>query len=267
MTTVSTVTPGVEVISTVAEVPGLGCLAVNAFVLHGDEPVLVDTGTVAGSDDFMDALESVIDPSELSWLWLTHTDFDHIGSMARLLDENPGLRVITSFLGVGIMGLSSTPLAMDRVHLLNPGQTITLVDRALTAVKPPIFDNPITTGFHDDRTGILFSSDCLGALLPEVPERAEDLDADMLRSGLVRWATIDSPWIHGVDRGAFKHTVEGIRSIEPSAVCSSHLPPAPGSMLGFMLDSLIAAPDAERFVGPDQAALEMMLAGMVEGPA
>ena len=66
MTTTATATPGVDVISTTAEVPGLGCLAVNAFVLHGDEPVLVDTGTVAGSDDFMAALRSVIDPAELS---------------------------------------------------------------------------------------------------------------------------------------------------------------------------------------------------------
>ena len=267
MTTVSSVTPGVDVISTAADIPGLGCLAINAFVLHGSQPILVDTGTVAGSEEFMAALESVIDPSELSYLWLTHTDFDHIGSMARLLDEHPQLRVITSFLGVGIMGLSSTPLTMDRVHLLNPGQTITLADRTLTAVKPPIFDNPITTGLHDDRTDILFTSDCLGALLPAVPERAEDLDADVLRDGQVRWATIDSPWIHGVDRGAFTHTIEGIRSIEPSIVCSSHLPPAPGSMLDFMLDSLVAAPDAERFIGPDQAALELLLAGMAGAPA
>ena len=66
MTTCSTATPGVDVISTTAEVPALGSLAVNAFVLHGAEPILVDTGTVAGSDEFMVALGSVIDPSELS---------------------------------------------------------------------------------------------------------------------------------------------------------------------------------------------------------
>jgi flavorubredoxin len=267
MTTAVTVTPGVDVISTTAEVPALGCLAVNAFVLHGAEPILVDTGTVAESDDFMATLRSIIDPAELSWLWLTHTDFDHIGSMATLLEENLRLRVLTSFLGVGIMGLSSTPLAMDRVHLLNPGQSITLEDRRLTAVRPPVFDNPITTGFHDDSTGILFFSDCLGALLPAVPERAEDLDADVLRAGQVRWATIDSPWIHGVDRATFNGTIDEVRSIDPRMVCSSHLPPAPGSMLDFMLDSLVAAPDAERFTGPDQAALDQMLAGAAEAPA
>src|SRR4029078_11127900 len=92
MTTCFTATPGVDVITTTAEIPPLGSLAINAFVLHGTEPVLVDTGTVASSAEFMSALTSVIDPGALRWIWLTHTDFDHIGSLATLLDANPYLR-------------------------------------------------------------------------------------------------------------------------------------------------------------------------------
>jgi hypothetical protein len=262
VTTAFTATPGVDVVTTAVEIPGLGCLAVNAFVLHGSEPVLVDTGTVAGSAEFMDTLATVIDPADLRWIWLTHTDFDHIGSMAMLLETNPDLRVITSFLGTGIMGLSSTPLPMERVHLINPGQSITVGDHTLTAVKPPVFDNPITTGFIDDHTGILFSSDCFGALLPEVPDHAADLDTDTLQGGQVRWATIDSAWIHGVDRDGFGRTLGEFRALEPTMVCSSHLPPASGDMLDLFVDSLAMAPDAERFVGPDQAALEAMMAAM-----
>jgi flavorubredoxin len=267
MTTAFTAAPGVDVITTTAVIPAFGSIAINAFVLHGSEPVLVDTGTVAGSADFMTALASVIDPSELRWIWLTHTDFDHIGSLASLLQANPHLRVITSFLGVGIMGLSSAPLPMDRVHLINPGQSVTVGDRRLTAVRPPLFDNPITTGFVDDRSGILFSSDCFGALLPEVPLDAADLDPADLRAGQVLWATIDSPWVHRVDRDAFGHALDQVRQIEPTMVCSSHLPPAPGAMLDVFVDSLAKVPAAEPFVGPDHAALEAMLAGMVTAPA
>ena len=49
MTTCFTAMPGVDVITTTAAIPGLGSIAINAFVLHGAEPLLVDTGTVAGS--------------------------------------------------------------------------------------------------------------------------------------------------------------------------------------------------------------------------
>jgi flavorubredoxin len=203
----------------------------------------------------------VIDPADLRWIWLTHTDFDHIGSLHRLLNENEQLRIITSFLGVGIMSLAA-PLPMDRVHLVNPGQTVEVGDRTLTAVRPPAFDNPITTGLHDERSGILFSSDCFGALLDEVPECAEDVSADALRQGQVFWATVDSSWLHTVDRRAFASELDRIRSLEPTMVLSSHLPAARGSSLDRLLGALAEVPDAPAFVGPDQAALEQMLAGM-----
>ena len=99
--------PDVDVITSTATIAGFGQLAINAFVIHADEPVLVDTGSVVESDEFMASLRSVIDPADLRWIWLTHTDFDHIGSLHRLLEENEQLRVITSFLGVGIMSLSA----------------------------------------------------------------------------------------------------------------------------------------------------------------
>ncbi len=257
--------PDIDVLTSSFPVPGLGLVALNAFVLHGPEPVLVDTGAVVESEEFMTALRAVVDPADLRWIWLTHTDFDHIGSLHRLLAENPRIRVITTFLGVGIMTLSN-PLPMDRVHLLNPGQKLTVGDRTLTAVKPPVFDNPSTTGFHDDKSGAFFSSDCFGALLSAVPESADELSDDELRQGQVFWATVDSPWLHKVDRAAFAKELNAIRDMGPAMVLSSHLPAAPGSMIERLLASLEAAPGAQPFVGPDQAALEQMLAQMAGGP-
>jgi flavorubredoxin len=253
--------PDVDVVTSTATIAGFGKLAINAFVIHSAEPVLVDTGSVVESDDFMTALQTVIDPADLRWIWLTHTDFDHIGSLQRLLDENEQLRVITSFLGVGIMSLSS-PLPMDRVYLINPGQSVDVGDRVLSAVRPPAFDNPITTGFQDGRSGIFFSSDCFGALLEEVPESAEDVSDEDLRQGQVFWATVDSSWLHKVDRAVFASELDSVRALEPTMVLSSHLPAAQGSSVERLLGALAAVPDAPAFVGPDQAALEQMMAGM-----
>jgi flavorubredoxin len=218
---------------------------------------------VIESGEFLPALRSVIDPADLKWIWLTHTDLDHIGSLHRLLAENPGIRVITTFLGVGIMSLSN-PLPMDRVYLVNPGQKITVGDRTLTAFKPPAFDNPSTTGFYDDKSGVLFSSDCFGALLSEVPQNAADLSEKDLREGQLFWAVLDAPWLHKVDRDAFAKELDGIRRMAPKMVLSSHLPAASGNMTERLLASLAAAPAARPFVGPDQAALEQMLKQMTE---
>ena len=258
--------PDIEVLTSNFPIPGYGLVPINAFVIKGSEPVLVDTGAVVESQEFMSALRSVIDPTDLKWIWLTHTDFDHIGSLSQLLAENPQLRVITTFLGVGIMGLCA-PLPMDRVYLVNPGEKITVGDRTLTAVKPPAFDNPCTTGFYDDKSGSLFSSDCFGALLSAVPQNAADLSDSDLREGQIFWATVDSPWLHKADSDAFARELDGIRKMAPKMVLSSHLPAAAGDMTNRLLASLAAAPKAQPFVGPDQAALEQMLKQMTEMPA
>ncbi len=256
----------IEVLTSNFPIPGFGFVPINAFVIKGPEPILVDTGTVVESAEFLTALRAVIDPADLRWIWLTHTDFDHTGSLQQLLSENPRIRVITTFLGVGIMSLTAAPLPMDRVHLLNPGQKITVGGRTLAAVKPPIFDNPSTTGFYDEKSGVFFSSDCFGALLQAVPQSAADISEADLRQGQVAWATIDSPWLHKVDRGAFARELDSIRKMAPKMILSSHLPAAPGTMIERVLASLAAAPEAQPFVGPDQAALEQMLKQMT-GPS
>jgi len=257
--------PDIDVLTTNFPIPGLGQIAINAFVLHGDVPVLVDTGPVVEQESFLAALGSVIDPAELGWIWLTHTDGDHIGALGRLLADYPDLKVVTTFLGVGILSVSD-PLPMDRVHLVNPGQRITLGSRTLTALRPPTFDNPSTTGFFDAGSGVLFPADCSGALLHDVPQNAADLSQAELREGQVFWATIDAPWLHEVDRGALARRLEAVATLEPSMILSSHLPAAPGGMIDRFLASVAAVPDAGPFVGPDQVALEQMLAQMTAGP-
>jgi flavorubredoxin len=261
MITSYTAAPDIEVLSSSFPIPGFGLVPINAFVIKGREPILVDTGAVVESAEFMRALRKVIDPAELRWIWVTHTDFDHTGSLHQLLAENPGIRVISTFLGVGIMGLAN-PLPLDRVHLLNPGQTMTIADRTLTAFRPPAFDNPSTTGFYEAKSGILFSSDCFGALLSSVPDNAAELSDTDLKDGQMFWATVDSPWLHKVDQAAFATELDVIRKMAPRMILSSHLPPAPGRLTERLLSALAAVPAARPFVGPDQAALEQMIQQM-----
>lgn len=253
--------PDIEVLTSSFPIPGYGFVPINAFVLKGSEPILVETGAAIERAEFMQALRAVIDPADLRWIWLSHTDFDHIGSLHQLLEENPRLRVVTTFLGMGIMGLTA-PLPLDRVHFVNPGEKITIGNRTLTAVKPPVFDNPCTTAFHDSRSGAFFSSDCFGALLQTVPQNAAELAERDLLDAQVLWATIDSPWLHKVNKDAFVRELDGIRRIAPTMILSNHLPPAPGRMMDRLLASLATAPGAHPFVGPNQAAFEQMLKQM-----
>lgn len=251
----------VTVLSDYAEVPGLGFLPVNAFVLHADQPVVIDTGLSTPDKDFLAALASVIDPADVRWVWLTHPDRDHTGGLWALLEAAPQARLVSTFLGVGIMSCQ-WEVPLDRVFLLNPGQVLDVGDRGLRAFRPPLFDSPATTGFLDDSTGALFSSDCFGAPLPTAA-LATSADVrgvgDEVRDLQLLWASVDSPWVHQVDPGAYAATVDLVRGMAASAVFSTHLPPAPHPE-DRLYETLLLAPQTAPFVGPDQAALQALLA-------
>lgn len=258
----------VTVLNDHLEVPGLGFLPVNAFVLHASEPVVVDTGLGLPDRDFLTALSAVVDPAEVRWIWLSHPDRDHTGGLFELLAAAPHARLVTTFLGVGLMSCER-PLPLDRVYLLNPGQSLAVGDRTLHAFRPPLFDSPATVGFFDDKSRTCFSSDCFGAPLSTADlatgRDARDVPPDQLRAGQLLWATVDSPWVHNVDRARYLDTVRSVQALDADVVISTHLPPAMG--LGTQLfDMLAEAPRADPFVGPDQQALEHMLASFEPAP-
>jgi hypothetical protein len=253
-------TDEIDVVPSYFPIPGYGILPVNAFVLKAAEPVLVDTGLVPLSEEFMKKLSSVIDPGDLRWLWLTHADQDHVGSVQRILEIAPKLRILTTFIACGRMSLFQ-PLPMERVHLLNPGQNINIGDRILTAIKPPSYDAAETTGFYDSKAEAFFCSDCFGALMSEPKENAAELGAEKLAEGMVTWATVDAPWLHIVDRILFAEHIDLIRKMSPKLVLSAHLPVA-RDITDDLLENLSTVPDARPFIGPDQQALEAMLKAM-----
>jgi glyoxylase-like metal-dependent hydrolase (beta-lactamase superfamily II) len=77
------VLPDIFILPYFFNIPGIGMLPANAFVLLAKEPVLVDTGVAMESESFLKALQSIIAPSDIKWIWLTHDDSDHTGSLER----------------------------------------------------------------------------------------------------------------------------------------------------------------------------------------
>lgn len=109
-----------------------------------------------------------------------------------------------------------------------------------------------------------FSSDCFGGPLTGADLAEGDdvgaLDPEDLRAAQLLWASVDSPWVQNVDVGRFLDSFRPLRDREPELILSTHLPPAQG-ITGSMIDTLSSAAGSSPFVGPDQAALEQMLAG------
>jgi glyoxylase-like metal-dependent hydrolase (beta-lactamase superfamily II) len=255
-------TPDVHVLPTNLRIPGIGVLPINAFVLTAEEPVLIDTGIGIDGDSFLDALASVVDPARLRWIWLTHDDADHTGSIQRVMEAAPDARLVTHAMAALRMS-TWWPVPLERVHAIRVGDRVSVGDRTLRAVAPPLYDNPMSTGVLDEATGSLFSVDSFGALLPEATEDASEVPHDALAGGMWAWATSDSPWAHLVDRERFTRVLDGVRRLQPTRILSSHLPAASGTSLERFLDVLESVPDAEPALAPDHEQFSHMLAAML----
>jgi len=221
------VTTAWSVLPSLLPVPGMGALPVNAFLLKGAEPMLVDTGLAALSDAFLGQLEAQVDLEDLRWIWLSHTDADHIGNLDRILAAAPNAQVVTNFLGAGKMGMLGTG-SPDRFRILEPGEVLEVGGRKLHQIRPPYYDAPETMGFFDATERVFFAADAFGALLPGMAGGIDEVPADSLQEGLVAWSTIDAPWLAQMDRYALASVFQSLEALAPDHVLSGHLPVAKG---------------------------------------
>jgi flavorubredoxin len=208
----------------------------------------------------MKTLESIIDLQDLRWVWLTHDDADHTGNIQKVLEAAPSARLAANSLAVLRMS-TAWPVPMHRTYWLNSGDSIGVGDRKLTAIRPPLFDNPTTIGIYDNKSEAFFSADCFGAIIPSPAQNTDDVAEGDLARGMISWASADSPWVPMTEPSEFRQALDRMRQIAPKMIFSAHLPPARGK-IEQLLELLARVPTSTPFVAPNQTALEQILAQM-----
>lgn len=232
--------------------PGLGILPVQAFLLRSDAPILVDAGLAIEDAAFLDALDCVIDLHALRALVITHEDADHSGALAALLERAPHAVVVTSRTGAGKLAASHR-LPPQRLRIVTPGQRLAVGARAFRVLAAPLYDSPGTFMLLEEREGWLFASDAFGAFTPQPAESAGELDTPTVLDGMSLFCRANSPWVAHEDATRWRGRIDAVRSLAPSWLFASHLPPARGALLAEVwaraatlpLEGEVAAP------GPD----------------
>jgi len=257
-----TVAPDVTTFAGFFPIGPLGVLPANAHFIHAKEPILVDTSGIAFRDRFIEELHRIIDLADLKWIYISHTDLDHVGNLDAVMRLAPKAKVVVPSLGAAKFGLREG-FDMSRLVPMDHGQRLDLGDRELVLLKPPTYDAPETTGFFDTKTRVLFSVDSFGALMDAPYEELAAVPEAMLRDGMATWAGVDAPWLGMVDRTVFGHLLSDIERLDPSAIISGHLPVAERLVTHRLLRNMMGAV-AGKIAGPDREAIEAMFAQPAE---
>ena len=69
----------------------------NSMLIAGDEPVIVDTGTVANRRQWLDDVFGIVDPKDVRWVYLSHDDHDHTGNLAEVVALCPNATLVCNW--------------------------------------------------------------------------------------------------------------------------------------------------------------------------
>ena len=77
----------------------------NSYILKGSEKtVLVETVKVKFWDEYIEKLSEFINPAEIDYIVVNHTEPDHSGSMAQLLELSPQAQIVGSASAIKFIG-------------------------------------------------------------------------------------------------------------------------------------------------------------------
>lgn len=206
-------------------IDGVGLQPVNAYLVRGNQPLLIDSGMPVDRGDFEAALWSLVEPTDLRWIVLTHDDRDHAGNLREILMAAPDATLLTN--GLSIPRLAEQwEVPRHRVRTINPGRQLELGDRTISVLRPPAYDAPSTLAIYDHTSRSLFSSDCFGTVLPTLVEDAADAAESDYLDGMRLFTRANAPWTALVDQHKFDKAIIEIERLHPDRVLSSHAPTA-----------------------------------------
>ncbi|MBE9077009.1 diflavin flavoprotein [Romeria aff. gracilis LEGE 07310] len=150
----------------------------NSFLIRGDQLALIDTSHRKFRELYLDYLFQQVDPAELSYLIVNHTEPDHSGLVEEILDWAPHITVVGSKVAIqfleNMVHRPFTSMVVKSGHQLDLGR-----GHELEFVSAPNLHWPDTIFTYDAGTNVLYTCDVFGMhycndfLYDEVPDLME----------------------------------------------------------------------------------------------
>jgi NADH oxidase (H2O-forming) len=135
----------------------------NSYVVKGSEKVAVfETVKEKFFDEYLHRLESLdVDITKIDYIVVNHTEPDHAGSVAKLLDISKNAKVVGSAPAIKFMKkIANKPF--DFI-IVNDGDTLSLGNKTLRFVSAPFLHWPDSIYTYVSEDAVLFTCDSFGS--------------------------------------------------------------------------------------------------------
>ncbi|MCI8349947.1 MAG: FAD-dependent oxidoreductase [Oscillospiraceae bacterium] len=134
----------------------------NSYLLKGSEKTaLFETAKEKYFDEYLEKVKELTDPSKIDYIIVNHTEPDHAGSLAKLLDYSPNANIVATPTAIGFLK-----------HILNrdfysipvqDGDTLSLGDKTLRFLSLPNLHWPDSMYTYAEEDKVLFTCDSFGS--------------------------------------------------------------------------------------------------------
>jgi flavorubredoxin len=238
----------------------------NAMVITGAEPIVVDTGAPIHREHYLEDLFSIVDPADVRWVFISHDDSDHHGNLHAVMDACPQATLVANWFLCERLKAERLDVPPTRWRWLSDGEALDVGDRTLHAIRPPLYDSPTTRGLFDPTTGVYWASDCYATPVPAGAPTVADLDPGFWAEGFAMFQTWNSPWVSMVDDAAFARSAQRIEALGVTTIAGAHSPTIPSSHVAPAFEMLRAVPRTSPPAMPDQHLLDELIVALTGGP-
>lgn len=133
----------------------------NSFIIWGEKKALVDTSHEKFCQQYLDVLQGLIDPTQIDYLIISHTEPDHSGLVKDVLALAPQATVVGSKVAIQFLEeLVHTPF--KRLVVKNGDKLDLGNEHIIEFVSAPNLHWPDTMFSYDAKTKVLFTCDAFG---------------------------------------------------------------------------------------------------------
>ncbi len=147
----------------------------NSFLIRGEKIALVDTSHAKFRDLYMSELTSIIDPQQIDYLIVSHTEPDHSGLIKDLLQLNPNITVYAAKVAHQFL-TEMVHQPYNKVQVKSGDKLDLGNGHELEFCTAPNLHWPDTIFTYDHKTQHLFTCDAFGMHYCDDQTFDEDLD-------------------------------------------------------------------------------------------
>ena len=192
----------------------------NSYVMKaGDQIVLFETAKAKFFEEYIEKLKEVIDVTKIDYLVVSHTEPDHAGSVERLLDYSPQMKVLATGCAIGFL---KEIVNRDFVSIaVKDNQVMKIGDKTLKFMFVPNLHWPDTMYTFIEEEQILVTCDSFGAhyCLPEIVSTEITAEQDYQTALKYYYDCIIGPF-----KPFMLKALDRVEKMDISMICTGHGP-------------------------------------------